>query len=91
MADTESSKAKVRSHSEPKQRPKESTRAKNKQTTWMDELNGHQDARSQCSFSHSKHLVHENQDPWFIKLYRPAKSKDSYYDANITPSTPYSN
>uniref|UniRef100_A0A6N2LVY4 DUF4005 domain-containing protein n=1 Tax=Salix viminalis TaxID=40686 RepID=A0A6N2LVY4_SALVM len=91
ITDTESSKAEVRSHSELKQRPKESNRAKNKQTTWMDGLNGHQDAQSQCSFSHSKHLVHENQDPWFIKLYRPAKSKDSYYDANITTSTPYSN
>ncbi|KAG6750626.1 hypothetical protein POTOM_045131 [Populus tomentosa] len=91
MADTESSKARVRSQSEPKQRPKESTRAKNKQTTWMDGLNGHQDAQSQCSSSHSKHMVHENQDPWFIKLYRPTKSKGSYDDDNITTSTQYSN
>ncbi|KAJ6877063.1 hypothetical protein NC651_029938 [Populus alba x Populus x berolinensis] len=91
MADTESSKAKVRSQSEPKQRPKESTRANNKQTTWMDGLNGHQDAQSQCSSSHSKHMVHENQDPWFMKLYRPTKSKGSYYDANITTITQDSN
>jgi hypothetical protein len=91
MADTESSKAKVRSQSEPKQRPKESTRAKNKQTTWMDGLNGLQDAQSQCASSHSKRMVHVNQDPWFIKLYRPTKSKDSYYDANITSSTQDSN
>ncbi|CAK7340931.1 unnamed protein product [Dovyalis caffra] len=89
MADTESSKAKVRSQSEPKQRPKESPRDKNKQT--MNGLNAHQDARSQCSSSHSKHMAHENQDPWFIKLYRPTKSKDSDYDANITTSTQYSN
>ncbi|KAJ6974664.1 hypothetical protein NC653_030707 [Populus alba x Populus x berolinensis] len=87
MAATESSKAKVRSQSEPKQRPKESTRAKNKQTTWMDGLNGHQDAQSKCLSSHSKHMVHENQDPWLIKLYRPTKLKGSYDDANITTST----
>ncbi|KAL9341704.1 hypothetical protein Peur_065029 [Populus x canadensis] len=91
MADTKSSMAKVRSQSEPKQRPKESTRAKNKQTTWMDGLNGLQDAQSQCASSHSKRMVHENQDPWFIKLYRPTKSKDSYYDANIATSTQDSN
>ena len=57
----------------------------------MDGLNGLQDAQSQCASSHSKRMVHENQDPWFIKLYRPTKSKDSYYDANIATSTQDSN
>ncbi|KAI5587544.1 hypothetical protein BDE02_05G040300 [Populus trichocarpa] len=91
MADTESSKAKFRSQSEPKQRPKQSIRVQNKQTTSMDGLLVHQDAQSQCLSSHSKHMAHENQDPWFIKLYQPTRSKDNNYDANITTSTRHSN
>ncbi|KAJ6996236.1 protein IQ-DOMAIN 14 [Populus alba x Populus x berolinensis] len=32
----------------------------------MDGLLVQKDAQSQCSSSHSKHIAHENQDPWFI-------------------------
>uniref|UniRef100_A0A6N2KUB2 Uncharacterized protein n=1 Tax=Salix viminalis TaxID=40686 RepID=A0A6N2KUB2_SALVM len=36
-------------------------------------------------------MAHENQDPWFIKLYKPTSSKDNNYGASITTSTHYSN
>ncbi|OAY44216.1 hypothetical protein MANES_08G132400v8 [Manihot esculenta] len=91
MANTESSRAKVRSQSEPKQRPKWSTRPKSNQIASMDRRNAQQDAQIQGSSFHSTPIAYESQDPWFIKLYQPTVSKDSDCDAKSTTSSNYPN
>lgn len=90
MANTESSKAKTRSQSEPKQRPHWNMKSKGKRTTSVDGVNPQQDIQTQISLSHPECIAQENRDPWFIKLYRSAKSKDKEDDINSTYSS-YSN
>lgn len=67
MVNTESSKAKVRSQSVPKQRPRWSIKGNGKSKgTSFDEMN---DFQSELSNAGSGKLTIESQDPWFVKLY----------------------
>ncbi|XP_050225544.1 protein IQ-DOMAIN 19-like [Mercurialis annua] len=81
MANTESSRAKLRSQSEPKQRPNVSTKPKNEQ----------QHGQLQGSSFYSTPFAYENQDPWFINSFRSNRSKDSKFDAKSTASSTQSN
>ncbi|GAV81168.1 IQ domain-containing protein/DUF4005 domain-containing protein [Cephalotus follicularis] len=83
MANTESSRAKFRSQSEPKQRPK------TKRNAAMDQGEDVSlDAQSQHSSSQSKRIPHKNRDTRFAKLYRSKKSvKGSECDANNTTAS----
>ncbi|KAK2990646.1 hypothetical protein RJ640_025997 [Escallonia rubra] len=74
MANTESSKAKVRSHSEPKQRPKLSAKQKNRRTASNEGIADIQDAQSQHSSLRSRDSSQKNHHPWLMKLYRSTKS-----------------
>ncbi|KAK8515268.1 hypothetical protein V6N13_139758 [Hibiscus sabdariffa] len=67
MANTQSSRAKVRSQSEPRQRPALNLKAKGKRTTSAEETD---DYIRQYSPSQSKGVADENQDPWIVKLYQ---------------------
>ncbi|KAM5561546.1 hypothetical protein ABKV19_022242 [Rosa sericea] len=80
MANTQSSRAKkVRSQSEPKQRPDGS----NKHTELVDSTDEQFLRRSSSQF---KTNDHKNHDPWFGKLYRPRRLfEDNKYDY-INPS-----
>lgn len=75
MTNTESSRAKVRSQSEPKQRPKWNMRQKSKQTETADAMYFSLDdpvmkrSSSQCKFNSG-----ENLEPWFVKLYKTRSS-----------------
>ncbi|KAA8536990.1 hypothetical protein F0562_029468 [Nyssa sinensis] len=85
MANTESSRAKVRSQSEPKQRPKQSMKQKSRRSTSMEGMDDTQDIQMQCSSSNARHNTQKNQYPWLIKLYRSTKSiKDSEQDSTST-------
>ncbi|KAF4365888.1 hypothetical protein CsatB_028830 [Cannabis sativa] len=85
MTNTKSSRAKVRSQSEPRQRPKFSTKQKNKQTEteMADGMYDREDyqlmkrSSSQCKFDSEEN----NPDSWFIKLYRTKKSSKSKFDS----------
>lgn len=70
MANTESSRAKARSQSEPKQRPNGRTRQKSKQMELIDGMSAPVNYQFQHSSSHLKHDSHDGHDPWFIKLYQ---------------------
>ncbi|KAK3011788.1 hypothetical protein RJ639_011776 [Escallonia herrerae] len=74
MANTESSKAKVRSHSEPKQRPKLSSKQKNRRTASNEGIADIEDAQSQHSSLRSRDSSQKNHHPWLMKLYRSTKS-----------------
>lgn len=92
MAKTESSRAKVRSQSEPKQRPSCGMRHKSKRMESTDHGRSGpilMDNQMQRSSSHSKRFSHENYDPWFSKLYRPTKTSNSRSDAITTTSSDY--
>ncbi|KAK3200615.1 hypothetical protein Dsin_024030 [Dipteronia sinensis] len=82
MANTESSKAKVRSQSEPKQRP-----GLNTKVTSMDRTGVVPPVVTQTQ-QHSSprpRSADRNQDPWFVKLYRSKRLvKESESDANST-------
>ncbi|XP_065854657.1 protein IQ-DOMAIN 19-like [Euphorbia lathyris] len=78
MSNTESSKAKVRSQSEPRQRPILSMRPKGKQADLID-------AQTQGLSSH------KIEDPWFTKVYSTTKAKNSDCDAKSTGSSSHSN
>ncbi|CAK9139359.1 unnamed protein product [Ilex paraguariensis] len=81
MANTESSKAKARSHSEPKQRPKWSMKPKSRRTASMERMNDTETIQMQHPTSIVRHS-HEIQFPWLVKLYRSAKSiKDREHDS----------
>lgn len=74
MARTESSRAKVRSQSEPKQRPSSSARMKNKQIETVDGMSLPMNDQIQTSL---QNLKHNGNSPWFMKLYQLTKtSKD---------------
>ncbi|TXG65896.1 hypothetical protein EZV62_007171 [Acer yangbiense] len=80
MANTESSKAKVRSQSEPKQRPGSNTKVIS-----MDRTGAVSPVVSQTQRHSSPRSADRNQDPWFVKLYRSKRLvKESESDANST-------
>ena len=80
MANTESSRAKVRSQHELKQRPIWNFKAKGQRTASAEEMN---DNIQQHSSSQSKGVVDENQEPRFVKLYRsPRTPKENEGDTS---------
>ncbi|KAL5566249.1 hypothetical protein UlMin_029413 [Ulmus minor] len=91
MTNTQSSRAKFRSQSEPKQRPKWNARQKSKQTELTDEmcvpLDDHiiKRSSSQCKFDGG-----ESYDPWSVKLYRTGRShkNSSKCDSISTVNSP---
>lgn len=89
MSKTESSRAKSRSQSEPKQRPKWGVRQKtDKRTASMDRTNVLLDTQTRQSSPNSIRIVHGNQDPWFIKLYRSKRIlRDCESVANSTATS----
>ncbi|XP_048235930.1 protein IQ-DOMAIN 19 isoform X2 [Ricinus communis] len=91
MANTESSRAKVRSQSEPKQRPKGSMRPEGKGTAPMNGSNAQQDGRLQGSSSYSMSLAYENRDPWLTKVFQSSRHEDCEYDAKSKARSSYSN
>ncbi|PON73867.1 IQ motif, EF-hand binding site [Parasponia andersonii] len=85
MTNTKSSRAKVRSQSEPRQRPKWSTKQKNKKTDEMfvpvdDQIVKRSSPR--CKLDGG-----ENYDSWFIKLYRTRKSLKNKFDSVSTTTS----
>ncbi|KAJ4821851.1 hypothetical protein Tsubulata_033273 [Turnera subulata] len=91
MGNTESSRAKVRSQSEPKQRPNERKQTKSNKANSMDGTNMQQDALSHCSSVHSTRVDHEEQDPWFTEIIRSRRPKDDNHDSKSTISSNHSN
>lgn len=95
MAKTESSRAKARSQSEPKQRPERNVRAESNRKASLDGTTSFlANAQSQCSSPHSKHITNENQDPAFIRLYQKrsvVKDEDSDASSTITSRSSYCN
>ena len=87
MAKTESSRAKVRSQSEQKQRPNCGMRQKSKRMESTDGRSGSLENQMQRSSSHSKRFSQENYDPWFAKLYPPTRTSNSRSDAFTTSSS----
>ncbi|OMO96390.1 IQ motif, EF-hand binding site [Corchorus olitorius] len=71
MANTESSRAKLRSQSEPKQRPTLNYKAKGKNTASAEDMNDYDSFQQQYS---SKGVADENQEPWFAKVYRSTRA-----------------
>lgn len=92
MAKTESSRAKVRSQSEPKQRPKESKKHKSKHIETTDGMHAFlEDQVLGRSTSQFKFNGVENYDPLFMKVYSNGKSlEDNKYDS-ISTATSQSN
>lgn len=90
MANTQSSRAKkVRSQSEPKQRPDGSAKHKSKHTELVDPTDEQFLRRSSSQFKPNDHRIH---DPWFVKLYRPRRLFEDNNKYNlINPSTSHSN
>ncbi|XP_071933196.1 protein IQ-DOMAIN 19-like [Coffea arabica] len=92
MSNTTSSKAKARSHSEPKQRPKKWRPVqKNKQSTSVQGVNVVPEVQEQCTPSPSEFNEQENQIPWFIKLYRSAKQVNGSHADHSSVATCNSN
>ena len=78
MANTESSRAKVRSHSAPKQRPDSFERQPSRRRASVEGRNVPRPVRMQRSSSHMGATAHNYHYPWSIKLDRSAVSlKDS--------------
>ncbi|KAJ8760739.1 hypothetical protein K2173_017852 [Erythroxylum novogranatense] len=91
MSNTESSRAKVRSTSEPKQRPN-STKPKAKQSAAVDGMKVQQDSHTQCySCSHSPNIARDDQEPWFIKLYTSTRLRGGEHDTMMETSGSHSN
>ncbi|KAI6692578.1 hypothetical protein NL676_020288 [Syzygium grande] len=92
MAKTESSRAKTRSQSEPKQRPKRSAQQKSKRTPPVDGTSIQLETQSRDFAPGAKLASQENQEPWFKKLYKSRRSlKDSESDATTSKVTSHSN
>ncbi|KAL4029101.1 hypothetical protein IC575_012322 [Cucumis melo] len=83
MAKTESSKAKVRSQSEPKQRPYSNARMKSKQIRTAERIDLND--QIQNSLQSLKHNGYENHNPWFMKLYQFKKTSKNQ-DGDSTSS-----
>ncbi|KAH7543228.1 hypothetical protein FEM48_Zijuj02G0162000 [Ziziphus jujuba var. spinosa] len=94
MANTESSKAKYRSQSEPKQRPKwNNMKQKTKHTEIMDAIDISMDDQILKPSNSQFRLINglDKHDPWFLKLYKTRRTvNDSNYDS-ISTSTGHSN
>ncbi|XP_038715071.1 uncharacterized protein LOC120008769 [Tripterygium wilfordii] len=69
MANTESSRAKVRSQSEPKQRPNWRMKSKGDGV-----INAQQDEYTESSSSQSKRFDRENHDLWLVKFYQTTQT-----------------
>ncbi|KAG4910435.1 hypothetical protein JHK87_056551 [Glycine soja] len=88
MANTESSRAKVRSHSAPKQRPDSFERQPSRRRASVEGRNVPRPMRMQRSSSHVGATVHNYHYPWSIKLDRSAVSlKDSECGSTSTVLT----
>ncbi|XP_027367718.1 uncharacterized protein LOC113873674 [Abrus precatorius] len=89
MANTESSRAKVRSHSAPKQRPADSfERQPSRRRVSVEGRNVPRPMRMQRSSSHVGATAHNYQYPWSIKLDRSTVSlKDSECGSTSTVLT----
>nr|XP_016451275.1 PREDICTED: protein IQ-DOMAIN 14-like [Nicotiana tabacum] len=75
MSNTESSRAKARSQSEPRQRPNWSIKRKSKRIPSMDGITGMPDSSREETPTHSRrHNGPESHETWLLKLYKPAKS-----------------
>lgn len=80
MANTESSNAKTRSQSEPKQRPQSGNKKKSGETMLVGEVSS-----SNVQKKHVRSVSIENPQPWLIKLYQSTLSlKDNECDSNST-------
>ena len=71
MANTQSSRAKVRSHSEPKQRP---FKQKTMRSPSFGGIDSTADNKKQIQSSNRK----KSQQPWLIKIYRAANSSKNF-------------
>ncbi|XP_021282433.1 uncharacterized protein LOC110415189 isoform X2 [Herrania umbratica] len=81
MTNTESSRAKFRSQSEPKQRPACNSKAKGKKTTSAEEMGDN--IQQHYSSSQSKGVAEWNQEPWFVTLHRSTRTpKDNEGDTS---------
>ncbi|XVF31167.1 hypothetical protein REPUB_Repub16aG0122500 [Reevesia pubescens] len=89
MANTQSSRAKVRSQSEPKQRPTLNFKAKGKNTASADEEMNHNVQQHSPSVQ-SKRVSDENQEPWLVDLYRSTITPKEYEGTNAIVPTSYS-
>ncbi|TKY51189.1 IQ-DOMAIN 1 [Spatholobus suberectus] len=88
MANTESSRAKVRSHSAPKQRPDSFERQPSRRRVSVEGRNVPRPMRMQRSSSHVGATAHNYQYPWSIKLDRSTVSlKDSECGSTSTVLT----
>ncbi|XP_061376190.1 protein IQ-DOMAIN 19-like [Gastrolobium bilobum] len=88
MANTESSRAKVRSHSAPKQRPDSYERQPSRRRVSVEGRNVPRPVRMQRSSSHVGATAQNYQYPWSIKLDRSAVSlKDSECGSTSTVLT----
>ncbi|XP_054801168.1 protein IQ-DOMAIN 19-like [Prosopis cineraria] len=89
---TESSRAKARSCSEPKQRPVQGTRRKNKPVESTKDLNFSLDGRRQSMSSNSlRFIYHGNEDHWVMNHYESStdSKSGSFHGSTATSNSCY--